>query len=530
MSCYLESLPCLKFLYPLEEWEEKILNDTTPFPQNEQLDNTLREKAYRLASLQTTASRARQWLSVSMNPPSLSDRISNESRVVDAALVYTSSPSFEYKRSEASYIVSRVEGTDSNYRDLSTYIDPIDPFGNLSSVCVVWTLLLGDLSRNRGTVLSRCFFKSGLREAHLLPLISKYVSIGRSSRRAKEAVRGPQNTKYECKTRETVASLLDFSRLLFLSLSPLYELNIYVKENNHLMGLLPLLFSVPSYKASELKLYGHRALIPFPSIDLTCLQHGNHVLLCKLFVGRCTLRSLSSLSPTMLPSLHTLALGGFDSCVKGLRSLEGLTNYNTNSLLSLFIFSPDLVDISALSSCRLSSLHYLSLYSCESLRDLSPLCDSPLTSLSDLSLAGSKPDFSSLHGSPFPSLTSLRVNESNLSDLSLLSSLSFRKLKRLNVSNTPLFDLSPLRDWDRFAPERLDFSNCPIADISPLTHLNLFYLKEPIHLRRTKISDVSCLESVKFVGVKLDVRDTQVARERRDSKQSDTVGKVKLYW
>ena len=422
----------------VNEEERKTLNFfETEIPQ----------ACYVIAMEKTSLPQAMKWLHVS------AEAGYHEAMIAYAALVHACEPDLEYREDEATLWLSLV-----NDKSLFRGVD-IDPTGSRAHRHLVRTLLSGSLSRNQYSVLYKSFFRSGLREVHLLPLISKYL-VEETKRDFDEEYRN--TTKPVSCEQTSLHSLLDASLLLIDNTSVVNDLNVVVGEEERspfILLLLPLLLShLPSLEKLSLCCEDIQ-----PELDLSFLQHTDTSNLVHISIENFIVSSLSTLSLYDISSLKVLQLGSRYSPITQLRSLDGLTRKNTSSLRHLYVSCPDLVDISSLSNCDLSSLESLQFDTCSSLSDLSPLRGLTLSALEDV-----------------------------------------------EIYQTPISDLSPLYECKGLALESLCLPGCPIEDLSFLLHLDLSRFVEPIDLIGTNISDLSPLKSIQREGMSVLVNNTLV--------------------
>ena len=265
-----------------------------------------------------------------------------------------------FKRDETSLWVSLLRDG-----ELLRKVGSFDSDGVRARRHLTQTLLLGALSKNQDSVLHRGFFGSGLREVHLLPLITKYI-VGK---------RGREEVKEEDRKECVVSSLVDISSIIFSSSSSsITSLTIQMKYENQFLCFLPLLFSLsPNLMTFRLS----RASM---KVDLSFLQKVDTSKLEILHIINCSHDSLSPLSLCDLSSLRTFGIIYFPKG-EGLDPLNGLSSNVTKSLARLSLSECNIEDLSPLSFCDLSSVEVLDLYGNRSLSDLSPLRGSDLSSL-----------------------------------------------------------------------------------------------------------------------------------------------------
>ena len=415
-----------------------------------------------IAKQQTSIPQAMKWLRVSAGEKC------HDAIIIYAALLYALNPDLEYKGDEAALWLNR---------KLNGYFlkgVKFDRSGSRSVRGLTRILLSGSLSKNQDSVLYRSFFRSGLREVHLLPLISKYLKNERKEE-------GERSFK-------EVLSLSDIALLLINNTSRLTNLYICIsekeaKDTNLTLCLLPLLLShLPPL--SYFSVYSDSSLVT-PEIDLSLLNQTDTSKLHTLFLDKLHIPSLSPLSLCDLSSLQDMQLGSEYAPIHNLRTLDGLTKENTVWLENLSFSCPDLVDISSLSRCDLSSLEMLSFEDCSSLSDLSPLRGVNLSSLKDLI-----------------------------------------------IQRAPLVDFSPLCECMNLTLKRLCLVDCPIEDISPFSRLNLSRLVDHFDISGSKVSDLSPLESISLEGIKMRICDTPAAEEvhKRGLKSPLFIGKVQVWY
>ena len=357
-------------------------------------------------------------------------------------------------------------------RDLfeGTYV--IDPSGSRALRHFQRTLFSGSLSKNKDSALYRSFFRSSMREVHLLPLISKYLKI--------ENIPVPPPI-------HPLSSLYSLRRLpcyIFQDTSSKSNLYIALSFNNQFLCFLHLLFShLPSL--TSLSFGSHMESVDrFSEIDLSYFEQVDVSKLKSLSFGNLKIKSLSPLSLCDFSSLEKLELGCANQQISELHSLEGLSDRNTPNLRSVDIRCRDLVDIYDLIQCDLTLLNEIRFSGCTSLSDLSPLSDCLL-----------------------PSLKSFFLHDTNVSDI------------------------SPLADIEGFSPERLCLTKSPIEDISPLQRIDLSELTLAIYLNETRITDISPLENIPFNTV-VEITRTPASdeMEKRKMNSPQVIGKSSVIW
>ena len=413
---------------------------------------------------ETTLPRMMQWLKMSAEED-------NEKGIVAySGLLHGLNSDVKYKGDEAAWWVKRV-------RDLYLMkkVSSFDADGSRARRHVVRTLLSGSLSKNQDSVLYRSFFRSGLREVHLLPLISKYlIEEKREEREERE-----KWTTRTLTSSVNITSLIDISSTIFCDCSPATLLNITMRYDNQFLCFLPLLFSlIPNLSTLTIQTNYIRER---RNVDLSLLQQVDTSRLEGLEVFGRSYESLSSLSLCDLSSLRKFKVHQFPK-LQRLNPLNGLSSHITSSLKELSFFSSGLKDLSPLSHCDLSSLEILNLSDNRSLSDLSPLRGSDLSSL-----------------------------------------------KQLLLFMTNISDLSPLCECKGLALEKMDVSETLIKDLSPLSLLDLSRLKEPVYLNDSHISDLSPLENISYDDISISVSGTPVVGKMK-KKSPQTIGKVKVTW
>ena len=208
-------------------------------------------------------------------------------------------------------------------------------------------LLSGSLRKNQDSALHRSFFRSSMREIHLLPLLAKYL------------IEEKKNVVVQ--SRQEVRDTWNMYSLIFSDTSQLTSLSLQDQPKPSSAFLSSSL--CPSLK--RLKLSFSCDLSPLSGAVFSSTLNSLEILYCKTL-------SLSPLSTCHFPSLETLII---HDC-KGFTSLEGLTKTNTSALKVLTIEDcPVLEDISALSECGFTSpsLTRVSFRCCMKLADISPL-------------------------------------------------------------------------------------------------------------------------------------------------------------
>ena len=465
---------------PLEEWERAEMEARST---NKGFGTT----CYDIANMkQTSIPRTMKWLKMSAEDGHA------EGTWIYGGLLYGLNPDLLYKRDEAAWWLKRVKD-----EVMMKKVGSFDSDGLRARRHVVRTLLSGSLSKNQDSVIYRSFFRSGLREVHLLPLISKYVI---------EEKEEEKRDMSEIGDKAHVSSLVNISSIILSSSSSFTSLYIDMKYDNQFLCFLPLLFSLsPNIKI--LKLIGKSA-DRSSHVDLSLLQQTDTSKLETLCIITCTYNSLSPLSLCDLSSLHTLSFYYFPEGYL-LGTLSGFAKYIMRGFIHYFPKLGGLHPLNGLSSDITRSLKKLELFDCH-LKDLSPLSDCDLSSLEKLTL---------------------RYNRS-LSSLSPLRGSDLSSLKNINLDHTNISDISPLCECKGLALEVFNLSHTSIEDLSLLSHLDLSRLKRPINVGHTKVSDLSPLENISCDGVEGEFTDTPVMwnLESKGLKSPQMSGKVTVRW
>jgi len=209
---------------PLEPWErEEMEKGSSDFGQT----------CYDIANMkQTSIPRTMKWLKMSAKEGY------EDGMMAYGGLLYGLNPNLKYKRDEAAWWVKRVKD-----EEILKKVGSFDSDGLLARRHVVRTLLSGSLSKNQDSVIYRSFFRSGLREVQLLPLISKYPI--EEKKRVTEVVRYGELS---------VSSLVNISSIILSPSSSITSLTINMKYDNQFLCFLPLLFSLsPNIKKLALQ-------------------------------------------------------------------------------------------------------------------------------------------------------------------------------------------------------------------------------------------------------------------------------------
>ena len=435
----------------LEDWERQLFLNL----------DIMGSACVRAAEKQTTIERTMKWLQLGAMSGDRHDMI------VYAGLLHASNSSVEYKRDEAAWWVTRVES--KRLRGNIFYSD-----GPRARRFLTRLLLSGSLSKNQDSVLYQSFFRSSLREVHLLPLISKYL-VGEEKERTNHV-----SSSVSPPSMRTIGSLFDLSSSLIQDCSSLTSLTVFLETKSSLLLFLPLLLSQCSGSLSDVTLMGETGQTP--NLSLSLFQQVDTSRLQRLRLVNCSYDSLSPLSLCDLSSLISLTVEAFPKSQR--HPLNGLSSDITRSLQKLaFIYFFN--DISPLSGCDLSSITSLSFENATSLSDLSPLRGSDLSSL-----------------------------------------------RTITLTNTNVSDLSPLCECKGLILEYIHLYGSSIEDLSPLSLLDLSRLRQLINLTYTKVSDLSPLENISYSGVEVFIRGTPavIKMEEKGLGPPQMVGNVKVLW
>ena len=336
-----------------------------------------------------------------------------------------------YKADEMSMLWRRIKETSE-----LKYIFDFDSNGSRAYRCFIRTLLSGSFNRNQHSSLYTSFFQSKLCEVHLLPIVARYIVGEKANEKGMKEERNKSNATslpvsytfggpyHKQDTLYLIRNLLlsDFSDITLLDFNAGKYMNLSL--------LLPLFLhqfpNVTTLKCVGPQLYSSDELV---SIDLSLFKLVDMSKIEYLYIGRFKIQSLSPLSLSSLSLSHVSSLRelhiGFSPSdpdtptplnVEGLVSLDGLNLIHTASLHLLSVTCPDLIDISSLSLCDLSSLHSLCFPSCSSLSDFSPL--------SRLTLSVSN--------------VSINLDGTALSDISPFESLCHEGVVVVSVRDTPV--------------------------------------------------------------------------------------------
>ena len=446
---------------PLEDWESKEVANSS--------FSEFGLTCFKIASKQTTTPRLMQWLRLGCEAEN------NRSMMIYANLLVALNPDLEHMSNEATLWLRRV-----GHEQMFKRVVGFDESGSPALRFFLRTLLSGSLSKNQDSVLYRSFFRSSMREVHLLPLISKYIAEEETIREETTTEKpGISRTVPSNQKVVLIASLVDICDALTRDGSSCKRLRVFLQYDNQFLCFLPLLFSHHS-NLEELTIGG--GLDHQPKIDLSLLQQVNTLKLEKLCLEYCSYDSLSPLSLCDLSSLRFLRLYRIPHDVD---ALNGLPSDITESLEKLEVSASHIEDLSPLSDCDLSSLEELLLYNNRSLSDLSALRGSDLSSLIVLSL-----------------------------------------------DSTNISDLSPLCECEGLALEEFSLYNTPIKDLSPFPLLDLSRLEKPINLQLTNVSDLSPLEKISHFRVSFLVTNTpsSIKMSREGLKSPLVIRRVKVEW
>ena len=497
----------------LLQWEKERLSSLNEFKYTSDAQRKLTEEnvALEIAESQLSHMRMRQWLEIVI---SFNGIWRERALVTVAALSFADNPHDEYVVDETSLVVRQLRERDETGLMYSSYCSSLDPDGYRAHRGAVRLLLSGSLMKNKDSVLHRSFFRSGLRETHLLPIIGSFLN-------RKGEVEEEEGDGYDSDSDSDMYSDGDSDEEEHLSYSERYEIHgiqqaafhilrqqqqyptkvdgyeFFPRFDNHLIGVLPLLSKI--CLLSSLYINSQSGI----SIDLSFMEEMDCPQLQILKFQGVRIPSLSPLSRCQLPFLRVLEIRDLSKSPHhlGFSSLEGLTKENAERLQTLTINNDDLSDISALSTCCLSSLCELELKSF-SLSDMSPLqhCDlSAVVSLGLLDTAVS--DLSPLQVFQDCILSSYDIHSRNnslnlrgsaVSDLSPIC--SFRNLSNICLDNTCVEDLSPLSRCDMTHLVNLSCCNTKVSDLSPLSRCNNLTWVKSIRMRNCPISDLSPLK------------------------------------
>ena len=494
----------------LEQWEREAL---------EKGPDDFGRSCYNIADMkETTIPGTMKWLKMS------AEQGFEKGILTYAGLLHGLNPDLQYKGDEAAWWVKRVKD-----EKLMEKVGSFDADGLRARRHLTRTLLSGSLSKNQDSVLYRSFFRSGLREVHLLPLITKYL-VEEKSIKEEWGVKGFSLPTWSAST-QTLSALFDISSTVFSPSSAILGLFLNMEYHYLFVVILPHLLSLlPNLTALEL--YG--TLETEVHIDLSLFQQADTSKLETLNIYGCSFDSLSPLSLCDLSSLHSLIIKKFPQR-DGLHPLNGISSDITRSLKKLKVTFCNLKDISSLSDCDLSSLEDLNVGYNQSLTDISPLRGSNLSSLKSLSLRSTNiSDLSPLSDCDLSSLESINLSTNQaLSSLSPLRGSDLSSLKNLDFSGTNISDLSPLCECSKgLILNELNLRDTPFEDLSLLSLFDLSRLEGPIRLRSTKVSDLSPLENISYDGVEVNIYDTPAMKKMEEKRLSSpqTIGKVTVMW
>ena len=470
----------LSIVGTLDEWESTIID---------RYKDDFGHACFEIAEKQTSISRALEWLQIGAVAGN------GRSILLHTALTYDCLHDVDYKLDEAALLLSQVkeEKRKDEKRELKLfkYFKPFDPRGARARRSFTRTLLSGSLEKNKDSAIHQSFFKSGLRETYLIPVVCKYLERAKGDEEIQEEEDEEEEEEEEGKvvlrSRQEIKSSLDIAHLLlfdYSSVSILYHRLSFLPSGFLMSFLSHFLSRLPSLKT--LVLEGPASLTPTVLSQLIDTDTSKLEEFCIL---NCEVESLSSLSLCDFSSLQKLVISlNAAGTTKATPSVGWLSNELVRSLKVLHIRCIHLNDISPLSGCDLSSLEVLSFDGCRSLSDLSPLRGKDLSSLRSLHLHG-----------------------------------------------TAISDLSPLCECERFAPEHINIRASPIVDLSPLSQLDFSHLKRPIDLRNTHILDLTPLENISADDVCVLITWTpaltKMLEEGLDPDKSyHAIGKVRVEW
>ena len=359
-----------------------------------------------IAERQTTIPRVMKWLKLG------AEAGSERAQFTYAIFLSHLNQDVIYMRDEAGlwmFLLSHIERQTESLSKLEEYYSRVPRY-------FIRLLLSGSLSKNQDSVLYRSFFRSSMREVHLLPLIVKYLKPGKI-----------ENLPYvyqlsTLKHNGHVSSLFHIALFIFRGDPCLKGVTIFMALDNQFLCLLPLLFS--QLRLKNLTFQSQQEVWKKANINLSYLQNADTSCLKRIYFHGCTYDSLSPLSLCDISSLRSITAQSI-LWDKGFNPLNGLSSEITRSIKKLEVIDCCLEDLSPLSDCDLSLLTHITFSETISLTDLSPLRDCDLSSL-----------------------------------------------KCFNIYNTQVSDISPLCECKGFHPEEIYLSNTPIQDLSPLNRLS----------------------------------------------------------
>ena len=480
----------LSVVGPLECWERVQLEDGLE-------RGSFIKECFSVAEKQTTISRTRKWISF------CAESGYRDACIVYAAMLYGLNPTLKHKGDEASLWLHHASDVDDEKQTMRKQVKnktdlTFSSSGSRARRFLTRLLLSGSLSKNQDSVLYQSFFRSGLREVHLLPLISKYLVEDRLH---------PIESHHG--SDKLVSSLVHISDIVLSDCSSIVSLSLIIHTDDQFLCFLPLILShLPNLY--ELNISSKTTTTP-PKINLSILHEVDTSNISSLNITCCLYDSLSPLSD--IPSLETLSISRFPKHVR-FHPLLGLPLSISHSLKHLYISYCELQDISPLSEYDLSSLETLDLK-----------CVSPLS------------DLSPLRGSDLSSLLYLSIEDSNISDLSPLSECKGFAPESLSLVSNLIEDLSPLSllDLSRLTTP-IKLCKTKVSDLSSLSLFDLSRLISHIKLRRTKVSDLSPLENISYDGIEVDIRGTpasdtlQTALGNNNMNKPHFIGKVKVIY
>ena len=298
---------------------------------------------YTVAECQRSIDRARQWLRLGSEKTA---EWGEQAKFCNAALMYATE-TLVYKKDEAMFMGRQSELMDDNLAD---------PSGHRSVRFLVRTFLCGDLEKNRDSPIFRCFFRSVLSEAHLLPVVAKYLV----------PVEEKKEDPITCAKSEELCRLWDICRLLFLDLTPLEELDLNLDTINRefVSFALPLL----SNQCRPLK----RILIDGDDRCLFDLSFMSKIDTSKVECIRLNLVLFSSLTPLAQCDLSSLKEFHV-SISKSMSTLDPICDWADFAPTSLDLSYTPIEDISPLTKIDLSRLKFPIYLSGTFVSDLTPL-------------------------------------------------------------------------------------------------------------------------------------------------------------
>ena len=384
-------------------------------------DFDIGQSCFKIAGKQTSLNHLRAWLRVGSQSPT---RGGDKCMICEGALVlFNNGVSRLYRKGEVVLRLKRFHGKNIT-RDPVLHMFSNSIIIDDKAVHSFWvqTLLRGSLNKNETSSLYHSFFNSTLREVQLLPIIADYLVKKKKDK----------DIKYE-KGRETET---DSNPSSTLNVTGLASICVYFLSNDkekeavrHLVITNPLMLNFIDLFIPIFSSLSSLSLIPSINyrgsvhLDLSCLARVDTSKLTSIRIKNMFVSSLSPLSHCDLSRLERLEIktSKIDG-QQGITSLDGLTKNNTSTLRYLSISSSDLVDISSLKDCDLSSLEELNFNLCSSLSDIS--C------FENMSL---------------PSLKYFKATHTQISDTSVLSACKENlSLSSVEVDQRPIDEFSHL--------------------------------------------------------------------------------------